>query len=457
MISALAAPALLLPLLAPRPVAAAAITVASCAAGIEKQEQALEKTLLADFAKCDAKYRADQISKTPTNFSKSAKACEGYLKGALGLGNGSTMDKTFTALNALVGKACDDTSLSLLGHLPTSKFHDIWARAVVFTALDKAYNQELAAASDTVLMFQNMACYPGLPGSNPDPAGNPPTVGCLPGHATTCASCQALTVAPCFQHSCTYLSSGGAGFDLKSDTGLELSDEGQFKGVASFTMCQFQGETGNPVNPPNEYIVIGGSDAKQTQPIQVGAIAYACSRPLADEGFISCGGADGRVDYTTCQDSNDTESTDNAGCPTGFDTCTHEAVDTVNGGNNGGACIYLTPNGVRSGDAYVNLTQTLDAPLNPSNFGTDGLPCTNDDTEARAAANTIGLTTGSASTQNLNTNAGTITNGPISGNPFPCGDIQSSNLSGGKIVGAFPAESQQTLNDEATTFFIGCQ
>ncbi|HXQ21004.1 MAG TPA: hypothetical protein VN812_04975, partial [Candidatus Acidoferrales bacterium] len=179
--------------------------------------------------------------------------------------------------------------------------------------------------------------------------------------------------------------------------------------------------------------------------------------PLADEGFISCGGADGRVDYTTCQDSNDTESTDNAGCPTGFDTCTHEAVDTVNGGNNGGACIYLTPNGVRSGDAYVNLTQTLDAPLNPSNFGTDGLPCTNDDTEARAAANTIGLTTGSASTQNLNTNAGTITNGPISGNPFPCGDIQSSNLSGGKIVGAFPAESQQTLNDEATTFFIGCQ
>lgn len=457
-VSALAAPALLLPLLAPRPAAAGTPTVKTCAAAIEAQEQALAKTLLADFAACDKAYRADQTSKTPTNFTKSAKACEGKLKGALGLGNNSVMDKTFVKLKgyATDGKTCDDTSLSLLGHLPNGKFGDIWARAVVFTALDKAYNQELAAASDTVLMFQNMACYPGLPGTSPNPAAVPPQQGCLPGHLTTCASCDKLTAAPCYQHACTYLSAGASSFDLKAD-GPVPEVQGDLIGVASFTMCQFTAETGSSVNPANEYIVIGGSDQMETQPILVSGIAYACSRPLADEGYISCGGTDGEVDYTTCQDSDDTEGTPNAGCPTGFDTCTAESVDTVNTGNNGGACIYLTKNGVHSGDAYVNLTQTLDAPLIALNLGPDGLPCTNDDTEARAAANTIGLTTGTASTQTLNTSLGTLSNGPLSGHAFPCGDIQSSNLSGGTIAGAFPAVSQPTLGDESVTFFIGCQ
>ena len=78
------------------------------------------------------------------------------------------------------------------------------------------------------------------------------------------------------------------------------------------------------------------------------------------------------------------------------------------------------------------------------------------------APTTIPITTGSATTNLLdanNTNGNTKTVGPITGAPGPsCAQNQASNLTGLKLVGAFPAADTigSVLGDTLSTTTLEC-
>jgi len=447
-IGALVAPALLFSLSMAHPASAA---LDKCAKAIESNGTKAEAAILKSFQACDAEFRkavAAGLKKSlPPDYSAGAVKCQAALAKAIGIGNGSSMDKAKASLDKLVPGTCTQVDLLGLGHLPQVTFGDMWSRAVLMSSLNVAFVQEIALVRDTPNMFQTFACTPKVPGST-----------CLPSDATTCAACKTLTKSPCYEHSCNYLSSGSSAFDnLTSGVG---DITGNLIGASTFSLCNSFG-----INPTGTYLVIGGTTGNGISPIVVTGLGFACSQALGAEGYVNCPGGSGPlVNYKTCQDSNPATKDQVGGCGTFLggtpDACTAASDDTVNGGFNGGACTKYSASGTPAGAAFVNNLTQLNVPLTVLNeLGADNQPCTDDDTEARAQPASLGLTTGTATVEVLSFGNGTDPqdNGPITGAPFNCGNIQSSNLSGAKIAGAFPAVSQPVTNDATVTFTIGCQ
>jgi len=447
-VGALVAPALLLSVSMAHPASAA---LDKCASSIESNGTKLEAAILKSFQACDKEYRKAvaaglKAGKDP-DYTAGAGKCQAALAKNIGLGNGSTMDKTKASLDKLVPKTCTQIDLLTLGHLPQSTFGDEWSRSVLMSSLNVAYVQEIALVRDTVNMFQAFACAPKTAGA-----------ACLPTDATTCASCKTLIKSPCYEHACSYLTSGLSAFDNFTSGVGDI--QGTLIGSSTYGLCSAFG-----INPTGEYLVIGGTTGKGIQPIVITGLGFACSSQIGGEGYVNCPGGSGPlVNYQSCQDSNPATQDQVGGCAATLggtpDACTNATVDTVNGGFNGGACTKYATAGTPAGAAFINNLTALDIPLTVLNeLGPDGKPCTDDDTEARAVPSSLGLTTGTASVTVLDFGNGGSpqSNGPITGAAFPCGNIQSSNLSGATIAGAFPAVSQPVTNDAVVTFTISCQ
>jgi hypothetical protein len=449
---------LLIPLFGARPAAAATPTVATCGKAIEGEISKVQTAITKALAVCMDGYHADLVKPETPQFTKASSKCGAGLVKAIGIGNGSTMDKEKTKLDGFIGKSCDDVGLLLLGHMPKGTFNDVWSRAIVLGSLNTAYNMEAAANQDMVDGLGNLG---GLYGSA----------------ATGCPDCKILTAPPCIEHACAYLSGAGTGFNIISESGINIPLAGGLQplpGVSTFTLCNYKGSTGTSINPDKDYIILG-STSKGIKPANIPGVGTACITGIGAEGYINCGGSDPKVNYNACQDSNATVAAGNTTQPGAAGACqaaitptvckipTH--TDEVNGGVNGGACIALHAAGPSSGAAFINNTSTI----NVAQFGQEGadtLPCTADDTNAPTEPGTNGLTTGSADVQVLNLGvppgSGSVANGPVNGAAFNCGNIQTSNLSGGAIAGAFPgvanlAATSTLLGDQAVNFIIACE
>jgi hypothetical protein len=455
---------LLIPLFGARPAAAATPTVATCGKAIEGEIVKMQTAIMKALEVCLDGYHADLVKPESPQFTKASAKCELGLGKAIGLGNNSTMAKEKAKLDSFitpVPKSCDDVGLLLLGHLPQGTFGDVWSRAISLAALNTAYNEEAAANQDMVDGLGNLG---GLYGS---PAGG-------------CPDCKTLTVPPCIEHACAYLSGSGTGFNIVSESGINIPLSGGLQplpGVSTFTLCNYKGPGGTSVNPANDYIVLG-STSKGIKPASIPGVGFACVTGIGAEGYINCGGTDPGINYNACQDSNVTAlagTTTQAGaggaCQGALGSgavCripTHD--DEVNTGVNGGACINLHKQPAASGVAFINNTSTINVvQTSPDQLGLDGKPCTADDTNAPTEPGTNGLTTGTADVNVLNLGvppgSGSIANGPVNGHTFDCGNIQTSNLTGGAIAGAFPgvanlAATSTVLGDQAVNFIIACE
>jgi len=443
---------LVIPMFLAQPASAAA-TLATCGKGVTGEMVKIQSAIMKAIQACVDGYNADQVKPETPQYAKAAPKCEAGLGKAIGLSNGSTMAKEKAKLDSFVGKSCTDVTLALLGHLPPGTFGDIWSRSIAMAALDSAYQEMNAANENSIKGIGEMG---GLYGST----------------ATGCPTCAKLTVPPCIEHACAYLSGAGSGFNDTSESGINIPLGGGLQvlnGVSTFKLCKF-----GDINPASDYL-LGGSIQRGIQPALIPGVGHACVTTLGDEGYVNCGGSSPAISYHTCQDSNtsgsagSTDPKNTAGaCQAAIspDVCSSPTeTDEVNGGVAGGACIKYVKGSGAKGVAYVNNGQELSV-CQTGQEGPDGLPCTADDTFTPSTPGVNGLTTGTADTVVLNLGvppgSGSLTNGPVTGAPFSCADIDSSNLSGGTIAGAFPTTTTTTgsatiLGDQAVTFQLQCQ
>lgn len=427
-----------------------------CSKDIGKEGQKLQKDIIKRFSKCYDAYQKEvakaEKKGTPVDVDKAAASCEKQLGKAIGgAGSNSKADKAFTKLTSNVfPKKCDDSHLQLLGHLPTATFANRWAAYVIVTSLQLAYEQQITHTRDFVNVMQTLA------------------------DASGCPTCATLTTAPCQEHACTYLSAGSSNATVEL-TGLTIPVN--LLGVTTWKICNTAAGNLLPgITNTNEYPVFG-STGKQIQAASIPGVGFACVKAIGAEGFISCGASNANlhVDYLACQDHN----TDGVSNPAGATTsgacsgvCLASTEDTGQAGTglsahpgviNGGVCTDYTASLAVPGDSFINNTTQIAVVLN-GELGPDGIPCTNDDTNASPGTPaTTSLTTGTAESQiidadDIDLNA--LTAGPLTGAPFNCANIQSSNLSGARVVGAFTALHSLTLGasalDNAVSFQLQC-
>jgi len=444
----------------------AAADVANCSKKIDQEGAKIQAGALKAFAGCNDAYRKTQLNKA--TLAKAAADCQKSLDTKF-FGAGKTLDKEFAKTVALAPASCTDSNLSQLGHLPTAQFGNRWAVAVTLDALQAAYDQQIMMTRDWVNLLSVLG------GLTPDPATGEFVT-------PTCALCAKHAAAPCQEHSCTYVQPPPAA----QSQALVTINEGQLeipvplKGTTALNFCN-TGATNllDGITTLGEYPVFGEA-GKQLLPADIPGVGYACVKAIGAEGFLSCKtSGNTRVDYTTCQDHtadtpNATGATASGEC-TSQTTCLQSATDIGNAGSgiskhpgvvNGGACVTLSPTAGAAGDMFVNNTTQIVVTLS-TQVGADGLRCTNDDMPSSPGTpGTTSLTTGSADTQVIDADNVEGSNlvpvsGGVVGSLFPCNTLASSTLSGGQIVGAFPALHAiivgATAFDSTTTFEISCQ
>lgn len=423
------------------PVAAvAAMAIAAPSqASIDKCQKAiagvhlkLEASITKALGKCADGYQK-AIAKGDPLTDISGKCNDGLAK-AIDLGNASSaMGKAKAKLADLQSKGtCEDGDLQGLGHLPAGTFGDRWQRNVLISALDTAYTASLSANGALVQILNEI-----------NDAGG-------------CAQCAKVTSPPCFAHSCILDStSGGSVATAGAPIAFSIA------GAINIGVCNVPS-----INNANEYAVLGSPSKGFDTVTVIPGVAYACITAFRTEGILSCGGTAPRINYTICQDH---IVTDIGGgifvdeCETGAPTeiCQADTADATHSGViNGGPCLNGTPIAAAPGDAFFLATTKIQVVLEAEK-GPDTIPCTADDTVAApTAANQIPQTTGTASSQVLdanNTEALTINGGPLTGAPFTCSQVFTSNTSGGKTVSALPALHALLGQDLTTTNTLVCQ
>lgn len=410
-----------------------------CSKGIGGESIKIQSGAIKALQKCNDAYRKDTI-KTPGNFAGSGATCEKEL--AKAIGSGGTLDKEVAKMQGFLGKTCTDVDLQLLGHLDEGTFGKRWTLYIGITAVQSALEQQINVARDTMNVLATAS-------------------------SNGCNTCKKITTAPCQEHACTYLTAGssGATVDLSSPLTIPVP----LTGASNLKLCSMSG-FGN-----SGEIIVSGATNKGLQPAPIPGVGFACVKAIGAEGVIGCGSGVQKISYVTCQDhiieaANAAGATASGACS--GDVCLASAADTGQAGTNlsahpgvinGGACVNNTATGGVAGDAFINNTTQIAVVLN-SEVGPDGKPCTNDDTNPSAGTPaTSSLTTGTASSMVLdadNQPGVDINSAVVTGAAFNCGNIQSSNLSGAKIVGAFPALHSLTLGqsalDQVTGFTISC-
>lgn len=416
----------------------AALAVALAApshASIDKCQKAvsgvhlkLEASITKALGKCADGYQKAVLKGDPVS-SISGKCNDGLAK-VIDLANpSSAMAKAKAKLADLVTKgSCTDSDLQALGHLPASTLGDRWQRAVLISALDTAYTASLSANGSLVAIMNAI-----------NDAGG-------------CAQCAVVKNPPCFTHSC--ILDGTSGGSVKTGPGAPLAFS--ISGAINIGVCNVPS-----LNPTNEYTVLGAPSKGFDAVTVIPGTAYACVTGFRTEGLMTCGGAAPRLDYSVCTDHIIEALGDECETAAPGQLCQPDTDDATHAGVvNGGPCLTPTSVAAANGDAFF-LAVTRIQVLLASELGGDGLPCTADDAPASVAAATqIPQTTGSATATVIdanNTEGSTITAGPLTGSPFSCAGVVSSNTSGGKTVSALPALHALLGADLVTTNTLSCQ
>jgi hypothetical protein len=222
-------------------------------------------------------------------------------------------------------------------------------------------------------------------------------------------------------------------------------------------------------------------------------IAAACIDLVRSEGWCDCAGAGVQKNFNLCIDHITSDNTHFDDCGAKIDAADDSADSTYPGTVNGPP--VLTPSGASAaGDCVDLVTAQFKLITSASDFGPDGIPCTDDDYAAPTAAFTLPMTTGQASAQIMDSVAAagkcsvggsyaciedancSVANGGPGGtctDPAPsilplsdtqngaattCAHYLAGNLSGFSIVGAISAlNAQAPLGDLATAFKITCK
>jgi len=213
-------------------------------------------------------------------------------------------------------------------------------------------------------------------------------------------------------------------------------------------VCTLPSGSGLPLHPDTK--LIATAPGRGLSPVTVLPGITACVGNPRTQAWCDCGAASsfpgapavGGKNYTVCRDS-DTAS----GTP--LDACT--ALPLVAGGtldDNGGPVYAGFSGGSATGDCGGNISVTFSI-VTPGLIGTDGTPCTFDDTAEPLASNPVPFTTGTATalifdgqspgndTSNPYADLAT-TGGGVTGAGVACANYESSNLSGMKLVGSAP-------------------
>ena len=376
--------------------------------------------------------------------------------------------------------------LEQLGHIRQDVGNpaDTWVRIALIRAVQNAVDQEVGDARDAIIAFQDMFTS--------DAGG-------------TCPACEQFEAGgPCALHSCA-LDASSATCVNTGTVQLPLP----LTGVNTIGVCNSPMLTG-------AYALIG-YPSKGLTPVDLGGGTVACVTTQGGEGWLTkcSGGTEPTVSTSICQDhivgsqscvkgptpgnicvkdsdcgtggtcQADAAPVDVNECPgtCGPTTPDEECGSTVGTGCgistgaahpgviNGGACLKTTLGPATAGHAFFANTTQITV-IFSGQEGTDGIDCTADDTPvAPGVPSTIPLTTETATANiidNNNTNGAVLPTGvgacasqeTVTGSLFDCSQVEASNLSGGKLAGAFPALHAlfgPPRKDSITTFALTCQ
>jgi hypothetical protein len=414
--------------------APASAEIGKCQKAIAGVHLKLEAAITKSLNKCADGYQKAVAKGDPLS-SISGKCNDGLAK-TIDLGNAtSAMAKAKIKLADLITKGtCDDNDLQGLGHLPVVPFGDRWQRSVLISALDTAYTAALSANGALLGIMVEI-----------NDAGG-------------CALCSVVTQPPCHAHSCILDgTSGGTVQTVAAPLSFGLA------GAIGIGVCDVPS-----INLANEFAVLGRPSKGFDTVTVIPGVAFACVTAFRTEGVLNCGGAAPRSNYSICQD----HVVDEIGVdqfvdechtdpPPAGTLCQPDTEDTETPGDiSGGPCLTSTAVPAASGDAFFLATTKIQVIL-AAEVGPDTIPCTDDDTPAAVtAANQLPQTTGSATAQVLDADAvdgQSITAGPVSGSPFNCAEVSTSNTSGGKTVSTLPALNALLGNDLTTASSLSCQ
>ena len=400
-----------------------------CSKLIDSEALKMSSTASKGFAKCVAAYRKDVIKPPTPALSKAAAACEKENVKIF-----ATLDAEVSKMASQVPKTCTNADLIALGHLPASAFGSRWAQWQAVSALQAAYDQELAANRDFVTILIDT------------------------GKTGSCASCTKLSVSPCQTSPCG-LAAGSAGDVILASFSVNVP----LSGTSTLRVC----DVSQLIGSASGVYFVTQNPAKGLLPAAVGSIQTACIKQLAAEGLIQCGAGAQKTSYTTCQDHNTGGVSNISGVTTSGacsgDACqaskaNDDANETTAGIINGGACITITNTGGAAGDAFVNLTTQL-------NLAAVGDNCTNPSTQTIQAPAITALTSGTSQAFVKNADDGgassEIESIPTTGTPFNCATLPNGSSPGTKLAGAYPSVNGLNVSgnklDAAIGFSLLCQ
>lgn len=400
---------------------AAGPDIAKCQSGIQKNAQKLQGIILKGLTKCTDFYRKALVANQP--LSTPGAACQTQLAKITDITNtASALAKTKAALDKLTlpTQSCGDSQLFTLGHFPTAQFGDRWARIVLLGALKGAYATQNGAVAQLAETMNKLA-------------------------ANGCTECAKFVTPPCQVHACA-LGGGTGATTIVGGSPLPVT----LGGSQFFEFCEFPGVL------TNELAVFSSNPAKNFQPAVVLPGVTVCTTTYRTVSIINCtGGTLPSIDISTCQDSN-IAAPDSNECPSpSANTFCQPNPNT----STGGACVTLTTGAPAAGRSFAIATSILR--ISTAN-GPDTVVCTPDDTYLSADPATIPVTNGTATAQVLdygNVDGNTQTAGPVSGIASPsCAQLRSSNVSGGKLVTAFPNADTtgSPLGDTVTSLSLVC-
>lgn len=403
--------------------------IVKCQAGIEKNGSKLAASIWKALGKCKDGYQK-AVAKAEALSVKAGPGCQTNLGKVadMTLPTGA-LAKTKTALDNLVALGtCTDEDLLRLGHLPEGIFGDLWSRWVELAAIKSAYEQQVSLVGLTPQIFLELS-------------------------GAGCALCSRFARPPCTRASCQLGGATGAQtYIVTLNSPPNAPQNVPITGELITDGCSYPGLT-----TANETATVGGPSIGLNPTSVLGQ--NVCTNTIRSEGFTSCSGASAmpNTTYTSCQDSDTSDGDECAAFLGGSPLCLGSP-----GAGTGGVCTNFTTSPATAGSSFALATTQL---LLPSAAGGDGVFCTTDDTVTPTIPTTIPITTGSATTNLLdgnNTNGNTKTVGPITGTPtpgpFPCAKQQASNLTGLKLVGAFPAADTigSPLMDTLSTTTLEC-
>jgi hypothetical protein len=403
--------------------------IVKCQAGIEKNGSKFQAAVLKTLQKCKDSYRKALVTST---LPAAGASCQGALFKVIETSNiVSTIEKTKAALDSLVTKlTCSDLDLQNLGHLPTAlpdgtpAFGNRWSSLVILEALKAAYETQSSLVGD----FANVMVDLGNNG---------------------CALCTALAnTPPCLNNACRVDGSAAETKVAGSPVAVPLN------GFTITGGCQWQNLLSNEIG----FVGTINIGLKPTSVLG----SEVCNMNYRTEGIYSCAGSSApRIDYTTCQDSDNTDGPDE--CPVGPNTvCQPDPAATV-AQPPYGACATLATGPSAQGNVFVLSETRLRI---SSHKGPDNVFCTADDTYNTTPPAQIPITTGTVSASVLdydNNNNTTVTEGPITGAAGPsCATVQGGSSTGLSLVGAFPSADTQgppanPLLDTVTKLTLTCQ